>query len=461
MLRICCSFCIFYRFSSLFVKLFIHLLKVRCVKLNEYEVMSMSFIMILALVMLVSLFAVRWVFFKVLKIAKDKHLVDNPDARKLQKVPVPVVGGLAVFFGVVIGVLVGISMFEVLAYVTEIELKPGFFSALLPVILSMVVMLYAGAMDDILGLTPTSRFVLEILVIMTIMFSTGKCIGSFHGMWGIEDFSWYCAVPLTVFAGVGIINAINMVDGVNGLSSGLCILASLLFGFSFYSAGDIPNALLAFSMAAALMPFLVHNVFGNTSRMFIGDAGTMVMGLLMTWFVLSAVHSGIPLGGGAGGSVIAMVLSFLSVPVADTLRVMFMRILNGRSPFSPDRTHLHHAFIGLGVSPSITALSEVVINILVVLFWWTLVSCGVSPELQLYAVVVASSILVWGSYFFLEHERSSDSRKARWIRNFSPKTHFGSREWWQRISFFLDSPEYSEHERRNLRERLNRKFGNN
>ena len=442
------------------MKLFIHLLEVQCLKFNANKVMSMSFIMILALVMLVSLLSVRWVFFKVLKIAKDKHLVDNPDARKLQKAPVPVVGGLAVFFGVVIGVLVGVSMCGLLSLFADLEFESGMFSCLLPVVLSMVVMLYAGAMDDILGLTPTSRFVLEILVVLTIMLSTGKSIDSFHGMWGIENFSWYSAVPLTVFAGVGIINAINMVDGVNGLSSGLCILASLLFGFSFYSAGDIPNALLAFSMAAALMPFLVHNVFGNTSRMFIGDAGTMVMGLLMTWFVLSTMHSGIPLVGADGGSVIAMVLSFLSVPVADTLRVMFMRVLNGRSPFSPDRTHLHHAFIGLGVSPSITALSEVVINILVVAFWWALACCDVSPELQLYGVVVASSILVWGAYFFLEHERDSDSRKARWLRNFSPKTHFGSREWWQRISFFLDSPEYSERERKNLRERLDRKFGN-
>ena len=208
------------------MKLFIHLLEVQCLKFNANKVMSMSFIMILALVMLVSLLSVRWVFFKVLKIAKDKHLVDNPDARKLQKAPVPVVGGLAVFFGVVIGVLVGVSMCGLLSLFVDLEFESGMFSCLLPVVLSMVVMLYAGAMDDILGLTPTSRFVLEILVVLTIMLSTGKSIDSFHGMWGIENFSWYSAVPLTVFAGVGIINAINMVDGVNGLSSGLCILAS-------------------------------------------------------------------------------------------------------------------------------------------------------------------------------------------------------------------------------------------
>ena len=158
------------------MKLFIHLLEVQCLKFNANKVMSMSFIMILALVMLVSLLSVRWVFFKVLKIAKDKHLVDNPDARKLQKAPVPVVGGLAVFFGVVIGVLVGVSMCGLLSHFADLEFESGMFSCLLPVVLSMVVMLYAGAMDDILGLTPTSRFVLEILVVLTIMLSTGKSL---------------------------------------------------------------------------------------------------------------------------------------------------------------------------------------------------------------------------------------------------------------------------------------------
>lgn len=410
---------------------------------------------------LASLFAVRWVFFKILKIAKEKHLVDSPDARKFQKVPVPVVGGLAVFFGVVVGVLAGVSFFGLSGFFGGNVFPLASFSALLPIFLVMMVMLYAGAVDDILGLTPISRFVIEILVLLALMASTGYCVDSFHGMWGIGDFSWYYAFPLTVFAGVGIINAINMVDGVNGLSSGLCIVSGLLFGVFFFSAGDITNALLAFSMAAALMPFLVHNVFGNTSRMFIGDAGTMVMGVLMAWFVINVMRSGsAPLPLSDSNSLIAMVLAFLSVPVADTLRVMAMRLFHGRSPFSPDRTHLHHAFIDLGVSPSITALSEIMINLSVVLVWYIVARLDFSLEMQLYAVIVVAAVLVWGMYFFLCHEKTSASKKALWLRNFSPKTHFGSKEWWQRISYFLDSPEYDERQRKDLRERLERKFVN-
>lgn len=408
-----------------------------------------------------SFLAVQWVYFKILKIAKNKQLVDNPDARKLQKAPVPVVGGLAVFFGLMFGLLVGCVMYY--AFHHEISactvlLTP---TRLLPIVLGMSIMLYAGCMDDIMGLSPKSRFALEILVILGLVFSSGICVDSLHGLWGIGDFSWYLAVPLTVFAGVGIINAVNMVDGVNGLSSGLCITCSILFGIMFISVGDYANAALAFCMAAPLFLFFVHNVFGEKSRMFIGDAGTMVMGILMTWFVINVMSSE-SLFHMMNSSVCptAMVVAVMAVPVADTLRVMTMRIVHGKSPFSPDKTHLHHAFVGIGVSHSITAFFEVLINVLVVAVWYLSVRLDAPLHCQLYTVVLVAAILVWGTYAFLVHEQTSDSPRAKCLRQFSLKTHLGKKEWWQRVTYFLDSPELSEHERKNLRERLERKFKN-
>ena len=218
--------------------------------------------------------AVRWIYFKIMKVAFEKRLVDNPEARKLQKRPVPVVGGLAVFFGVLVGVLAAVAYHNTFA-------PDEYSTSLLPVLCAMSVMLYTGALDDNIGLTPKSRFVIEIAAILGLVFGSGMCIDTFRGLWGIEEFSWWVAVPLTVFAGVGIINSINMIDGVNGLSSGLCIMCCVLFGLAFIWAGDTGNAVLAFSMSAALLPFFFHNVLGSKSRMFIGDAGTMVMGLLM------------------------------------------------------------------------------------------------------------------------------------------------------------------------------------
>ena len=423
--------------------------------------MDLSVFAIIGLPVVVSLLAVRWVYFKILKIAKEKNLVDNPDARKLQKVPVPVVGGLAVFFGLLFGLLCGITMMNLFA--GDIGMFSGIVSVnrLLPIVLGMSIMLYVGCMDDIMGLSPKARFLIEILVILGLIYSSGISVDSLHGLWGIDEIPSVVAVPLTIFAGVGIINAINMVDGVNGLSSGLCITCSMLFGLQFFCIGDYVNAVLAFSIASSLFLFFIHNVFGNQSRMFIGDAGTMVMGVLMTWFVMCSMHD-------AGRGMIldyaycptAMVVAILSVPVADTLRVMTMRVFHGKSPFSPDKTHLHHAFVGIGVSHSITALSEILIDVTVVVIWYLSVRLGAPLHCQLYTVVLVAAILVWGTYAFLVHEQNSNSRIARWLRGFSPKTHLGSTEWWQRLTYRLDSPEFDEHERKNLRERLERKFVN-
>jgi UDP-N-acetylmuramyl pentapeptide phosphotransferase/UDP-N-acetylglucosamine-1-phosphate transferase len=334
-------------------------------------------------------------------------------------------------------------------------------SHLLPVALATFAMLYVGALDDIIGVVPKTRFVIEILVILGLIYGTGICIDTFHGMWGVGELSWWAAVPLTVVAGVGIINAINMVDGVNGLSSGLCITYCALFGILFYDMDDIPNALLSFCMGAALFPFFIHNVFGDRSRMFVGDAGTMVMGILMTWFVTTAVNrGGVCLANGNEACAIAMVVAILSVPVADTLRVMTLRMIRGRSPFSPDKTHLHHAFVALGISHSITALSIIMINLTVVAVWYLTVLLGAPLECQLYTVVIVAAVLVWGTYVFLEHESRSVSRKAMWLKANSIKTHLGKTEWWQRFCYFLDAPEMSEHEREDLRKKMENKFGN-
>ena len=123
-----------------------------------------------------ALIAVRWVYFKLLQIAKEKNLVDNPDARKLQKTPVPVVGGIAVFFGLVTGVLTGTAV------MTLMGMGPS--AMLLPLLSSMLLLLYVGAMDDMLGLSPESRMVFQILTMLALIMGSGRCVDSFLGLWG-------------------------------------------------------------------------------------------------------------------------------------------------------------------------------------------------------------------------------------------------------------------------------------
>ena len=223
---------------------------------------------------------------KILSIAKRKGLVDSPNARKLQRTPVPMLGGLAVLFGLLFGVA---TYFAICKYLGVTIVTLG--TSLLPVMICCSIILYVGVLDDILGLSVKSRLVIEVLTMVLLIFGSGLCVDSFHGLWGVNDFSRWLAVPLTVFAGVGIINAYNMVDGVNGLSSGLCICCSVILGIICYKRQDWADCVLAFCFATSLVPFWLHNVFGKRSRMFIGDGGTMVMGLLVSWFVIRILSS--------------------------------------------------------------------------------------------------------------------------------------------------------------------------
>ena len=392
---------------------------------------------------LVSLVAVRWVFFKVLRIAREKEIVDNPEARKLQKEPIPVLGGIAVLFGVLCGLLVGCCLIGTNGTTVFIRHQDiwQIMGSLLPVILGMGIMAYTGVMDDIIDVKPSHRIIIEVLTILGIIYGSGACVDDLHGVWGVYHYSWKLAVPLTVFAGVTIINAINMADGVNGLSSGLCIVYSGTFGVAFITSDDWVNAVLAFSMAGALLPFFVHNVFGKKSRMFIGDAGTMVMGILMTWFVITILRTDTFIGWKylkKSISLVAMCLAIMSVPLADLARVVVMRAVRGKSPFVADKTHLHHALLAIGFSHSSIALIEIFLDLAVIGCLLLAYNMKISITNQLYLVCVVGAVLIWGTYAFLDYHTTRKSHIYEEMRNLAVHTHLENKSWWIRLQTWLD-----------------------
>lgn len=395
----------------------------------------MSYILPLLVACVASLLSVHWIYFKILRIAKEKNIVDCPDARKLQKTATPVLGGVAVYFGMIVGLLAGLIFSYQLGFPISTPMNT--------IGCAMLIMLYVGAIDDILSLSPRTRFVVEILVVLALIYGSGGCIDSFHGLWGIGNFSWWIGVPLTVFCCVGVINAVNMIDGINGLSSGLCIVCNLCFGYSFIRCGSFDNAILNLTMASALLPFLIHNVLGLRSKMFIGDAGTMVMGILMSWDIIQILRSDTSLlwlqNRDHHLSLIAMVLAFLAVPVWDTLRVMTLRIYHGRSPFQADRTHLHHVLYQYSASHSLTSLIEISTNILIVLLWVMSYKLHLSLDVQLYVVIAASLLFVWGGYYYLTHGERRHTTYAYRLRRAFAASRQGDKDWWNTLQRFVDS----------------------
>ena len=347
---------------------------------------------------IVAAMAVFVVHPSLVKIAHLKSIVDNPDARKLNKVPVPVLGGVGVFFGIMFSL--SVAGYYVEGMNIQFEL-----------IIAMLIMLYTGVGDDILQLSPRLRFALQIFVVCLMMFLGGIYIDDFHGLWGIGRLPWYIAVTLTIFSCVGIINSINLIDGVDGLCSGYGVFASLAFAFCFMRMGDVSYAILAFAVAGAIFPFMLHNMFGERYKMFLGDGGSLVLGFICSLYVMRVIQSGNEV---VSESTISLTLAVLAIPVFDTLRVMTARIIAKRSPFSPDKTHLHHMFIRLGYSHVITALNVIFLNGLVVLIWRLCKKLNLSGEVQLYVVIACGLLFTTGLYYTVEYlEKNKPQAYAR------------------------------------------------
>ena len=339
-----------------------------------------------AIPFIVAFASVCWIHPLLVRMALLKNLVDNPDSRKLQRVPVPVLGGIAVFLGVFLGIG---------CLCPHLDCGRLFLLFTL-----MTLMLYIGTLDDIMGLSPRFRFLVEIAGILLLVGVGGHGINDFHGLWGIHGIPFWLGTLLTVFASVGIINAINLIDGVNGLSSGYCVLACFIFACYFFHVADMTMAILAVSCIGALIPFFLHNVFGKTSRMFIGDGGTLLMGMVMSFFVIYTLDpvKSVTCPSLLEAGLVPFTLSVLSIPVFDTLRVMSGRMAKRRSPFMPDKTHLHHLFIEIGFSHAGTTFCILSLNSLVVLAWWLLHVLGFPPEVQLYVVVGLGGLFTFGLY---------------------------------------------------------------
>lgn len=344
------------------------------------------------LVFALSLLVSSLVYKPILAFARKYKIFDNPDERKLQRTPVPVMGGFVVFIGTVMGVL---------CYFFVRDITP-----ILPVMTAMIVMLAVGAYDDMHDLPAMRKFCIEIVVVVALALVNGYGINDFHSLWGIHEISPWIAWPLTVMTCVGIINAINMIDGIDGLSSGLCIIIFAFLSWLSFNSHDFVRSAMGISVIGGLIPFFVMNVFSRKSKMFIGDAGTMMLGIAICDMLLSVfTHDSRAVKRFDENEFcfFAFALAVLAIPVFDTLRVMVGRMVRGVSPFTADRTHLHHAFIGYGFHHLEASLLEIILNIMVFFVWLIIRMSHLPIEWQLYGVVVFGIGTTYGIFRLLRH----------------------------------------------------------
>ena len=366
-----------------------------------------------------------------LKFARKHGIVDSPNARKLQRAPVPVFGGIVVYSGILAGGLVLLTLLPNTTLMWGLVVMTG--------------MMVIGIWDDIKDISASLRFLVETVLVTGFISVTGVYIDDLHGLWGIHELAPEVGVSLSIFAGVGIINAINLIDGVDGYSSGYGILACLCFAVAFWAAWSTVMMCISLVVIGALLPFFFHNVFGVRSRMFIGDGGTLMLGTLMVVMVFCSMssHGRMAQMEHCGFCIPAFLVAVGCIPVLDTIRVMTMRILRGGSPFKPDKTHLHHLFIDMGFSHLGAALFILLVNPLGVAAWFLSWKAGASLDVQMYVVLALGLLVTFGFYKLMKVQQGSGRNGGRlWrvMRRLGRWTHREDKHSWEVIRDFMDGP---------------------
>ena len=284
----------------------------------------------------------------IIQVAKDKKLFDEPDERKVHKAVIPTLGGLGIFAGFIIGTLLGVP------YGTGPELQ--YFVA------AAIVMFFLGMKDDVLILSASKKFVGQVIAAGILIRFGGVQINDMHGLLGVHGIPHMASLALSMFTIIVITNSFNLIDGVDGLAGSLGVLTTLLFGSYFFYIGQFTYAVMAFALAGSLISFLIYNF--SPAKIFMGDTGSLLLGLVNSILVIKFINfsstPGVPLPLEAAPSI---GFAILMIPLADTLRVFGLRLLDRRSPFSPDRNHIHHFLLDLGFSHRKITLTCVTANI--------------------------------------------------------------------------------------------------
>jgi UDP-N-acetylmuramyl pentapeptide phosphotransferase/UDP-N-acetylglucosamine-1-phosphate transferase len=281
-------------------------------------------------------------------VAQMKKLYDVPDDRKVHAAPIPSLGGLGIFAGLSFCMMVFIPF-------GQSEEFQYFMAAAL-------VIFFLGLKDDILVITWMKKLLGQFIAAFLIMYKGGIQIQSMHGFLGIYELSQASSVVFTMLTIIVIINSFNLIDGVDGLAASLGCVSVVSFGVYFLLAGQFPYAMLAFIMAGSLLAFLIFN--HSPAKIFMGDTGSLLLGMVNAILVIRFIGSaGDPASGQPLNASPAIGFAVLLVPLFDTLRVFSLRILSRRSPFSPDRNHVHHVLLDLGLSHSHVTYTCVLFNI--------------------------------------------------------------------------------------------------
>lgn len=334
----------------------------------------------------VSALAITWYYLpKVLKVVDQKHLNDKPGNRKIHNREVPTLGGIGIFAGFIFGFLIGVN-----GYMHSVS----YFTA------AALILFFIGLKDDLINMNPWKKIAAEIVTALIVAFFTDLHFTSFHGFLNVTVVPEWVSYFTTVFIIVLIINAVNLIDGIDGLAASVGIIASVFFGTWFMLSGDYGYTAMAAALLGSLIVFIFYNITDGSKKIFMGDTGSLVIGFTLA--VMAIRFNELNAGGTSFHNLVSapsVSIAVLIVPLFDTLRVIILRLRDHQNVFSADNRHIHHMMIRLGLSHKQATLYISLFNILTIalallldeigILWLgilLLIICSIGTTMLFYAV---------------------------------------------------------------------------
>jgi UDP-N-acetylmuramyl pentapeptide phosphotransferase/UDP-N-acetylglucosamine-1-phosphate transferase len=290
----------------------------------------------------------------IVNVARQKGLTDKPNSRSSHEKSIPSLGGIAIFSGLFLGSLLLMPPEDINKSLTY-------------ALAGTFILFMVGLKDDLTGLTWYKKAIAEFVACLILIVLGNVRFTTFFGVFGLWELHPLVSVVFSLIIFMSIINAYNLIDGIDGLASGTGILTSFLLGAWMYAIDAHGMAVLAWSLTGSLLPFFYFNVFGKKYKLFMGDTGSLMMGMVMAPFTAIILGKGIP-----SDNVLylqaapAVLVAVLIYPLWDLLRVATIRIWKGRSPFKADRNHMHHLFLEAGYSHRRSTFYILTLNVLAI-----------------------------------------------------------------------------------------------
>ncbi|MFA5328828.1 MAG: MraY family glycosyltransferase [Prolixibacteraceae bacterium] len=350
----------------------------------------------------------------IVRLSIAKKLVDVPNERKVNKTPIPNLGGVALFLGITIATLLSIhkNPFPDFRY-----LQAG-----------MIILFFIGVKDDILIISPRKKFIAQLISAFIIIIPGGIRFTNLHGLFGFYEIDYGFSFALTTLAIVAIINALNLIDGIDGLASAIGILASMLFGILFYFSGHINYTIVSFAITGSLISFFFFNVFGRKNKIFMGDTGSLLLGLLLSVFAIKYNEFSLSMSNEARSFAPVLSLAILAIPIFDMIRLFAERILKNKSPFAPDINHIHHKILKLGFNHLNSTLILISANLILIAFVFAFRS--LNNHILLFMLILLGTFFSFIPRFFYEYRKAENSttKKLQFSLFFMPFKKFQEKE---------------------------------